>query len=383
MMKQLKVFLFVVLAITGNVRLFAKQAITASSLFENLANKIEARSKGSHYKDFFDRLAAKQGFNGVVLIAENHNIVFHKSYGFANLSSKSRLHTNDVFQLASVSKQFTATAVMILAERGYLRYDDAVCSYIKEFPYPDITIRHLLTHRSGLPDYRWFLDAVLPDKSIAISNADLITYLNSLKPGLYFQPGKRFSYSNTGYAVLAALVEKITGLSFQTFMQAAVFQPLGMDNTMVYSKCDKNTMPGRVKGYERNGRETPDNDGFNGITGDKNVYSTAADLFLWDQALYSNKIVSQKTLQDAYSEGSPKRANNRNYGFGWRLDFRNPDKKIVYHGGWWDGYRTLFMRNLSDGNTIIVLSNKVNHAINSLQVVKDELCGNECDSEEL
>jgi CubicO group peptidase (beta-lactamase class C family) len=379
-MKRLKVFFFFILFGLNTGNLCAKQRVSASTLFESLATKIEARSKAGFYEDFFNQLSRKQGFNGVVLVAENHNVIFHKTFGFADLKSKTKLNIDDVFQLASVSKQFTATAVMVLYERGLLRYDDPVCKYIKEFPYTEITIRQLLTHRSGLPEYRWFLEGVLPDKNIAVSNSDLITYLSKLKPDLYFSPGKRFLYSNTGYAVLSALVERITGLSFQTFMKAAFFKPLGMNNTSVYSKCDKTGMPGRVRGYERNGRELADNDAFNGITGDKNIYSTAADLFLWDQALYSDRIVSQKTLQEAFREGSPKKASNRNYGFGWRLDFRNPEKKIVYHGGWWDGYRTLYLRNLSDGNTLIVLSNKVNHAINSLQQVKDELCGVDCDS---
>ncbi|MCB0820657.1 MAG: beta-lactamase family protein, partial [Bacteroidetes bacterium] len=357
-----------------------RASVSASSLFENLSFRIQARSKEEQYSDFFNKLSKKQGFNGVVLIAENHRIVFHKAYGYANLRNKTNLHQDDVFQLASVSKQFTAIAVMMLHEKGYLDYDDPLTCFIPEFPYPEITIRHLLTHRSGLPEYRWFLDSVLPDKSLPVSNSDLLRYITRLKPGLNFKPGSRFLYSNTGYAMLASLIERISGMSFQSFMKLAVFKPLGMKNTQVYSKCDKAGQPGRVKGYERNGRETPDNDGFNGITGDKNIYSCTSDLFIWDQALYSDKLISQETLQEAFREGSPRRASHRNYGFGWRLNFKNPDKKIVYHGGWWDGFRTLFLRNMSDGNTLIVLSNKVNHSINSLHEIREELCGGECDS---
>jgi CubicO group peptidase (beta-lactamase class C family) len=359
----------------------AASNVSASRLFETLAHKIEARAKAEHYGEFFDKLSSRQGFNGVVLIAEKNRIVFQKAYGYANLRTREELTNNDIFQLASVSKQFTAAAVMLLKEKGFLSYDEPVSRYMPEFPYPDITIRHLLTHRAGLPEYRWFLDAVLPDKSMAVSNTDLMRYLQELKPGLNFKSGTRFLYSNTGYAVLAALIERISGIGFDTFMQKAFFEPAGMKQTSVYSKCNKLNFPGRVKGYERNGRETPDNDGFNGITGDKNVFSTAYDLFLWDQALYSNKILKQETLQEAFTEGSPARRNGRNYGFGWRLNYENPEKKIVYHGGWWDGFRTLFLRNLSDGNTLIVLSNKVNHSINSLQDVREELCGIDCDSE--
>ncbi len=270
---------------------------------------------------------------------------------------------------------------MLLKEQNYLKYDDKVVKFIDDFPYPEITVRQLLTHRSGLAEYRWFLDPVIEDKSVAISNNTLLKYLASIKPALNFRPGTRFLYSNTGYAVLASIVEKISGMSFSSFMKKVVFTPLGMNNTRVYSKCHSPDMPGRVCGYERNGRLKAQNDCFNGITGDKNVFSTAGDLFIWDQALYSDKLIKQETLAEAFKEGSPKRRNNKNYGFGWRLNFEHPEKKIVYHGGWWHGFRTYFMRNISDGNTLIVLSNKVNHSINSLHDIKEEVAGLSCSIE--
>ncbi|MEX1187705.1 MAG: serine hydrolase domain-containing protein [Bacteroidia bacterium] len=348
---------------------------SVSGLFETLVNRIDARRKEANYQAYFENLQKKQGFNGVVLIANNHSVVYQGAFGYSDLHSKTDLVIDDQFQLASVSKQFTAVAVMLLKERNYLDYDDKVTRFISDFPYPDITIRHLLTHRSGLAEYRWFLEKAMEDKHAAISNTDLISKMASLKPGLNFTPGNRFLYSNTGYAVLASIVEKISGTTFSEFMQKVVFQPLGMNNTRIYSKCKSSQMPGRVTGYERNGRLKAENDCFNGITGDKNVFSTVNDLFIWDQALYSDKLISQTTLSEAFKEGSPKRRNNKNYGFGWRLNYENPEKKIVYHGGWWHGFRTYFMRNISDGNTLIVLSNKVNHSINSLHDIKEEVAG--------
>lgn len=354
---------------------------SASDLFETLAQRIDSRRKADEYDLYFKKLQTKQGFNGVVLIANNHQIIYKAALGYSNLKSKTKLLLDDQFQLASVSKQFTAIAIMILKERNYLKYDDKVQEYIADFPYPEITIRHLLTHRSGLAEYRWFLDPILADKSGAISNSDMLKHISSIKPGLNFQPGTRFLYSNTGYAVLASIVEKITGMSFSSFMKKAIFNPLGMNNTRVYSKCQSPDMPGRVCGYERNGRQLAENDCFNGITGDKNVFSTVTDLFIWDQALYSDKLIKQETLADAFKEGSPKKRNKKNYGFGWRLNYENPNKQIVYHGGWWHGFRTYFMRNLSDGNTLIVLSNKVNHSINSLHEIKEEVAGLTCSIE--
>ncbi len=354
---------------------------SASNLFESLVNRIDSRRKEAEYDAYFKNLQKKQGFNGVVLIANNHQIIYKAALGYSNLESKTKLLVDDQFQLASVSKQFTAVAIMILKERNYLRYDDKVNKYISDFPYPEITIRQLLTHRSGLAEYRWFLDPVLEDKSVAISNSDMLKYISSIKPALNFRPGTRFLYSNTGYAVLASIVEKISRMSFSSFMKKVIFNPLGMNNTRIYSKCYSPDMPGRVCGYERNGRLPAENDCFNGITGDKNVFSTATDLFIWDQALYSDKLIKQETLAEAFKEGSPKKRNKKNYGFGWRLNYENPDKQIVYHGGWWHGFRTYFMRNLSDGNTLIVLSNKVNHSINSLHDIKEEVAGLTCSIE--
>lgn len=380
MLKE-KVF-FILLSLgfmfTCSQELLASEKPSASSLFGFLAEQIELKQKKAEHHKFFTKLQKRHGFNGVVLIADNHQVIYEGAFGYTDLKSKNKLLLDDQFQLASVSKQFTAFAIMMLHERGYLSYDDKVVKYFHSFPYPTITIRQLLTHRSGLPEYRWFLDSVLEDKMKPVSNKELMKKIEVLKPGLNFKPGRRYSYSNTGYAVLASLVEKISMLPFDVFMKKVVFEPLGMKNTRVYSKCNSPDMPGRVCGYERNGREEGQNDCFNGITGDKNVFSNVRDLFIWDQALYSEKLLKQETLVEAFTEGSPKRRNKKNYGFGWRLDFGNPDKKIVYHGGWWHGFRTYFMRNISDGNTLIVLSNKVNHSINSLHQIKEEVAGITC-----
>lgn len=358
----------------------AGKASSAAKLVENLAIRIRSLKRHEHYDAFFQKLSKRQGFNGVVLIAENHHVVYRGAFGYSNLKKHADLQIDDQFQLASVSKQFTAVAIMMLKERGFLNYDDLVTSFFPGFPYENVTIRHLLTHRAGLPDYRWFLDSVLIDKNAPVSNKMVLDHLIEYKPNQYFSAGSRFSYSNTGYTILASIVEKISGVSFSTFMQAAVFQPLGMKNTLVYSKSECPNLPGIVCGYERNGAFQPPNDCFNGVTGDKNVYSTIDDLFIWDQALYNNRLLKAETLREAYLPGSPEKKGVRNYGFGWRLNLQNPNKQVVYHGGWWRGFRTLFIRNTTDGNTLIVLSNKVNYSINSLQVVTGELLGLNTDS---
>jgi len=340
--------------------------LVVSDGLEDLYFKIKSQKTIGKVDALFRNLQRKSGFNGVVLISEDKHVLYKRAFGFANLSSREPLTTESRFQLASVSKQFTAVGIMMLKERGLIGYEDKVTKYYPRFPFPEVTIRQLLTHHAGLPDYRWFCDTLLENKETPLSNQDLMRMFEKHRPNAYFLAGSRFSYSNTGYAVLAAVIEQVSGIHFSKFMKLAVFDPLGMKNTQVYSKCECVATPGNVTGYERNGRWKAQNDCFNGITGDKNVYSTVDDLFRWDLALYTDKPVKQSTLREAFEPSDPGRKGVKNYGFGWRINTLNPEKKIVYHSGWWRGYRTFFLRNISDGNSIIVLSNTVNYSLNSL-----------------
>lgn len=341
--------------------------LTVSEHMKSMLYKIKGRKTEARLDEVFRKLRNTYGFNGAVLLSENNHVIYKKAYGYSDLKSREELSTQSVFQLASVSKQFTAIAVMMLKSKGLLSYDDKIAKYYPDFPYAEVTIRHLLNHRGGLPDYRWFLDPYLADKYEPVSNQQMMAHFARYKPTAYFTAGAHHAYSNTGYAVLAALVEKISGVSFSKFMHLAVFKPLGMKNTYIYSKSERANPPRAVKGYEKNGRWEAPNDCFNGITGDKNVYSTVEDLFIWDQALYSGKLLPPAELEEAYKPGNPELKGYRNYGFGFRINQQVKDKKIVYHSGWWRGFRTFFLRNLTDHSSIIILSNTVNYSINSLQ----------------
>jgi CubicO group peptidase (beta-lactamase class C family) len=351
-----------------------------STHMEGLLHRIKSKKTESRLDEIFNKLRNTYGFNGAVLISEKDHVIYRKAFGYSDLQSRQELNTKSVFQLASVSKQFTAVAIMMLKSRGLLKYEDKVTKFFPNFPWHEVTIRHLLNHRSGIPDYRWFLDPLMVDKNKPVSNQEMMRQFAIHKPNTYFSTGAHHAYSNSGYAVLAAIVEKLSGTSFSNFMKLAVFEPLGMKQTYVYSKCDKPIPPGAVKGYERNGAYEAPNDAFNGITGDKNVYSTVEDLFLWDQALYSNKLLPQNELQEAFQPGSPELKGYRNYGFGWRINQHITDKKIVYHSGWWRGFRTFFLRNLHDHSTIIILSNTVNYSINSLGELYSLIMKGEVDS---
>lgn len=354
-----------------------------SPQIEDLYYRIKSKGSAHKLEGIFQKLRSTYGFNGVVLITEHNHVIFKKAFGYADLASRDSLKVNSQFQLASVSKQFTSMAIMMLKERGFLSYEDKVTRFYPQFPYPDVTIRQLLTHRAGLADYRWFIDPYWLDKEKPISNQEMMRMFSKYKPDPYFKSNSHHAYSNTGYAILAAIVEKVSGVTFSTFMNKAVFEPLGMKHSQIYSKCEDDKLPGNVCGYERNGSWKAPNDCFNGITGDKNVFSTVEDLFIWDQALYSNKLVKQETLAEAFNDGSPELRGLRNYGFGWRINKQNPEKQVVYHSGWWRGFRTFFLRNLTDHNAIIVLTNTVNYSINSLGEVNQLVMNSSIDSLEV
>ncbi len=319
--------------------------------------------KKAHIIDsIFKRLHKRNLFNGCVMYAEKGRLVFEGAYGYSNIRKKEALTVNSAFQLASVSKMFTAMAIMILQEEGKLDYDDPVVKYIPELPYTDVTIRQLLTHRSGLPRYMSLADNEWPDKKVPMNNEEMVAMLVKYHPKPYFSPDGGFHYCNTNYALLASVVERISKEHFDQFMEENIFKPLKMNHTFIYNMRGDTLVPFYIeKGvpghrYRRWRPVREPNDYLNGVMGDKGVYSTVDDLFKWDQALWDHSLVSDSTLKKAFTPGSPKyRRRHKNYGFGWRLKDDRPD--AVYHFGWWKGFRSYFIRDLKQEKTIIVLTN--------------------------
>lgn len=284
-------------------------------------------------------------FNGTILVAENKEIIYKNSFGYSDLATLEKLTPAHQFYLASVSKQFTATAAMILKERGLLSYEDKLSEYFSEFPdySHKVTIGNLMTHTSGIPNhYR------LIEPKTGLSNQDAFNKLVQVKE-LEFEPGTKYRYSNGGYILLAMIVEKVSGMSIHDFLEENIFNPLRMENTLVYDsdyKLDK-----RVKGYNSYGYDD-DYEFF--TTGAGGIYSTVEDLYKWDQALYTNKIVSNETLEEAFAPYRLIDNSFTEYGFGWAI---NHKENIVSHGGALAGFRTYIERQLTDKNTIILLTN--------------------------
>jgi CubicO group peptidase (beta-lactamase class C family) len=262
-----------------------------------------------------------------------------------------------------VSKQFTAMTIMMVKEKGLLHYDDLVEKYIN-IPYKGMTIKQLLTHTSGLPDYQAIMDSYW-DKSKVAGNDDIINYLNKYAPPKLFEPGEKYLYSNTGYVLLASILEKVSGRDFIEFCNTEIFNKLKMNHTAIRSLQEKaeikNFAIGHVFVPERNDYIRADSFPSSNYTiwlgnrkGPGRISSTADDLLKWDQALYTNYLLSQTTLEEAFT---PMLLNNgaiSNYGFGWDLI---PEHNIVWHNGDNPGYKTLIIRFLKTKTTLIVLCN--------------------------
>ncbi len=313
----------------------------------------------------FHILSTKRGFNGNVLIAQEGKIVYEKAFGYADLKAKIPLSLESTFQLASISKQFTAMAIMMLHDEGKLNFADTVQRFFPEFPYKDITIRELLAHRSGLPEYMYFSGLHWKNKRRFMSNADVMDMLIKYRPRLIFTPDERYKYSNTGYVVLASIVEKVAGVPFHTYLEDRIFKPLGMSRTYIFNTENSVDAKYKTRGYNRNRRRAED-DYLSGVVGDKGIYSTVGDMFKWDQALYTEQLVKQATLKEAFTPVSYDWRNDNSYGYGWRIDTLDDGSKIVYHAGWWRGYSGLFVRRLIDKSAIIVLCNKVNWSFENI-----------------
>jgi len=309
------------------------------------------------YQEKMTAILEKHHFNGNILLALNGRLVYESSQGYADFMTRTLLNEQSVFQLASVSKQFTAMGIALLREDGLLGYDDFVRTFIPEFPYPNITIRHLLNHTSGLQNYVWLLDNEWHQNYFP-NNEDLVRLFAEKPLPLNFVPGNRFSYTNTGYAFLASVIERVSGESYAAFLKKRLFDPLHMHDTYVYNKALMDTLSMKTKGHVRRGRGyvVYDDDNNDGILGDKGIYSTSKDLFLWDNALYGDYLLPQESLALLFEKQTTTRKDTLNYGLGWRLP-KNEHPAMVYHNGWWHGYRTTFRRFTEDRHTLIVLNN--------------------------
>ncbi len=314
---------------------------------------------------FMQKLHRNAGFNGNVLIAKNDTIIYQNSFGWADYLHRDSLHVDSKFELASVSKPMTGIATLQLVQQGKIHLDQLVTEIIPGFPYDGVTVKQLLSHRSGLPNYVYFVDKIWPDRKKGMSNTDAIKLLIEYKPARFGKPDGRFFYNNSNYMVLGAIIEKISGQDFDSYMQENIFKPAGMKHTAALSKAIYDKIPTDVIGHDRVWRRSVVQDYLDGTLGDKGIYSTVRDLYRLDRALKQGRLLDTALLDSAYVPRSEFKKGVFNYGYGWRT-FTPANTQVVYHAGWWHGFKNLYVRDLTNNVTIVLLSNMVNGSLNQL-----------------
>lgn len=321
------------------------------------------------YKEFkidsiFRNLSHANKFNGCVLVAQHGQILYKNSFGTANPLLDEPLKPNSIFQLASVSKTITGVSVLTLIEQKQIGLDDYFSLYFPDFPYPNVTIKHLLSHMSGVPDYIKLDSRLYPQDVKYYNNQDAYNAIVSARAPLSFTPGTKFKYNNSNYALLALLVEKISGETFQDYVETRIFLPLGMKNSYIAQPDQIWSKENRTFGLYNNNQIYP-NDRYDGVFGDKGAYSTIEDMFKFDRALYPDVLLSKHTLDLAFTNNVFDVNKKKQYGLGFRLREDNNNQKIIFHNGWWHGYRTAFHRREQDNSCVIILSNRLNNVVYS------------------
>ena len=323
--------------------------------------------KVSHKLDsLLQRINKRHDFHGSLLVAKNGKILYDNHVGYADFKKKEPLNEASVFQLASVSKQFTAAAIMLLYERNQIQLTDTVNKYFPDFPYENITIKNLLNHTSGLPRYFWVAEHEWKQEK-APTNSEMMALLESSKAQRYFKPGRNFDYSNTGYFVLASIVENVSGSSFSAFVKKNIFDPLEMKDSFVFSSENDNTIENQLNGYRlyRGWKHLKINNTVNdAIVGDKNVYSSSKDLLKWTLGLNSGKLLSKESLNLMHSKGETVYGRKVPYGFGLRINTK--DQNTIYHYGKWNGFSTGLTQYQEDELVVIILEHTSYNAMASL-----------------
>ncbi|ALM47676.1 penicillin-binding protein [Flavobacterium psychrophilum] len=324
----------------------------------NKVSKKFINAKTASVEHFYNKLWSRNDLSGGFIVAKNGKVIFEKYGGFANRSSKLEINSQTPIHIASVSKVLTAAVVLKLVDREKLQLDQKVNSILPTFPYEDITVRMLLNHRSGLPNYAYFCDdRKIWDRSV-LTNQDVLDLFAQHKFNLYFLPDKKFGYCNTNYAMLALIIEKVTHMNYRDAMKKILFDPLGMKNTYVFDyQKDRATASQSYKGNN----VLYGFDFLDDVYGDKNIYSTPRDLLKFDLATYSKNFLNPKLYDEVFKGYSYEHKGTKNYGLGIRMHEWETGEKLFYHNGWWHGNTSSYVTLKKDTVAIIALSNKFSY----------------------
>jgi len=311
---------------------------------------------------FFQKQFNKVPFNGHFLVAKNGHILFSKSTGYADFEHKIKLSPLTPIHVASISKVATALAVLRLVDQKKIKLNAKVTRYLKSFPYPEITVKSLLNHRSGLPYYGYFTNDACRRNSM-LNNDSILEIMVKHKVSLNFPTNKKFAYSNTNFVILALIVEEVTGLPFPKAMQKLIFNPLKMEHSYVLSSYEDYKKA--AKNYNANHFPYPF--GYlDAIYGDKNLYTTAKDLMTMDKATCFNHFLSDSLRNQMYKGYSYEFPGTRNYGLGTRLKEQPGKKTFFFHTGWWHGNTGLYGSLRKDTVCIVAISNVFDRRVYNL-----------------
>jgi CubicO group peptidase (beta-lactamase class C family) len=337
---------------------------------------IHADEKAMALDTLFEKKHKRQGFNGAVLVAQKGVIIYEKAFGYSDLSKKTPLTLSSSFQLASISKTFTGVATLLLIQEGRLSLTDTIQQYLPDFPYKGIMIQDLLSHRSGLPNYIYAFEEKRKKNGPPPTNDSIVDWFCKAEPVIppYNKPGSFFSYNNTNFIILASIIEKVSGQSFAGFLKQRIFEPLDMTHTFVDSIAPDSLLVNKTVGHH--GTRQRAREFYDGVYGDKGIFSTVEDLAKWYYGLHHECLLNKYWLKEAFKPRSFEKKSRHNYGFGFRMITQPEDMKkveYIYHGGWWAGYSTMFWSCPSQDYVIIVLGNKKSTSVYEVKPVMEIL----------
>ncbi len=291
-----------------------------------------------------------------VLVFKNDKIVFKKGYGVSNISTQEKINPTTNFRLASVTKQFTAMSILLLVQKGRVKLEDPLTKYFPSFPAygKDIKIKNLLTHTSGLMDYE---DLMSPSQKVQLHDTNCLQLMYKAN-GLYFAPGSKYKYSNTGYAILALIVEKVSGLDYGLFLKENIFKPLKMKNSVAFEE-GKSTLPNRAYGYSSGNGSWLETDQSitSAVLGDGGIYTNTIEMTQWIKALWDYKLLGSEMQVQTWSRKKLNNGTPIDYGYGWHVeDYKNITHP--HHGGSSIGFRNHLLLFPEQKLMVIILTNR-------------------------
>jgi len=314
---------------------------------------------------YYKKVWEGSDLSGGILVAKGDDVLYENYRGFGREGNQMPIGKNTPLHVASVSKTMTAMAMMKLIEAGKIKMTDHLSQFFPGFPYPNVTVQSLLSQRSGLPKYEYFITNIKPApvelSKPFITNEDVLNMIIKYKPELARETNTGFMYCNTNFALLALLIEKVTKMPFPQAMKEMVFEPLKMDHSYIFEEKDIPTASQSFY-YGGKGKLYP-LDRLDLIYGDKNVYTTPRDLFNFSKAMFSKDFLKPELMQMVFEPYSNEKAGMNNYGLGFRMKIFDNGEKLTYHNGWWHGTNSVFAHLLKSKVTIVAIGNKYSNRV--------------------